>query len=72
MAGFSIFGFIFNDYREWEKKWWHRTRQYTCFPWNTEDCCHSGEVRASPARPLFVIGFYFLACYAFRHRIIIL
>jgi hypothetical protein len=47
---FSIFVFMFNDYREWGKNW-HRCTQYTCYPCHTEDEWPLQEVRASPARP---------------------
>jgi hypothetical protein len=61
VAGISVFMFIFNNCCEWEEKLWHRTTQYRCSRWHTEDSWPSQEVCTSPVRPLsFVIASYFL------------
>lgn len=62
VAKFSIIVFIFNDYSEWVKNYdtvLGNTRA-PLPPWPSQ------EVRASPARPLFAIGSYFLG--ASRNR----
>jgi len=57
---FSIFMFTFNGCSKCEKKLWHHTLKYMCFPWHKEDDWPSQEVSVSSVQRLYAVSSYFL------------